>query len=184
MEIGEDDLALPHPRPLALDGLLHFDHHLGLGPHVRGLGHERRPRRAIRLVREPRADPGALLHEHAVAVAHQRLDPRRHERHAVFGSLDLFGDTNDHARSTTFLRDVFVLRRCVTSLRLCPAIRPSAAPAQSTPPPPPPVPGPGSDTARRAPKNRPNDTSARTDSPETASAGPGSAASPRRAPPP
>src|SRR5712664_510005 len=115
MEVGEDDLALPHARPLALDGLLHFDHHLGLGPHVRGLGHERRPRSAIRLVREPRADPRALLHEHAVAVAHQRLDTRRHERHAVFGSLDLFGHSDNNARSATFLRDVFVLRLCATS---------------------------------------------------------------------
>src|SRR2546422_4720036 len=97
MEVREHDLALAHARPLGLDRLLHLDHHLGLGPHVSGPGHERPARHAIRLVRKPRADPRPLLHEHAVPVAYQRLDPRRHQRHTVLGGFDLFGDANDHA---------------------------------------------------------------------------------------
>src|SRR5439155_24062717 len=83
---------------------------------VRGLADKRPARHAIRLVRKPRADPRPLLHEHAVPVAHQRLDPRRHQRDTVLGSFDLFGHSDDHACSATFLRDVFVLRLRVTSL--------------------------------------------------------------------
>src|SRR5438876_1565226 len=85
-----------------------------LGPHVRGPGDERPARHAIRLVRKPRADPRPFLHEHAVPVAHQRLDPRRHQRHTVLGGFDLSGNTNDHGNSgLTSFRDAFF----VTSLR-------------------------------------------------------------------
>src|SRR6266550_3354609 len=132
MEVGEHDLALAHARPLGLDRLLHLDHHLGLGPHVRRLGDERRAHRAVRLVGEPRADPGTLLHQHVVSVAHQRLDARGYQRHTVLGRFDLLGHPDDHARSATFLRDVFVLRLCVTSLCYVFARRLYSFPSQTT----------------------------------------------------
>src|SRR5205809_917834 len=59
--------------------------------------------------REPRPEPGPVLHEDRVPVADQRLDSRRHQRYAVLGSFDLSRDSNDHARS--------VLRSCATPLR-------------------------------------------------------------------
>src|SRR2546422_590841 len=98
-EVGEPDLPLAHPRPLGLVRLLPLAPHPGLAPPARALGQERPARHAIRLVRNPRADPRALLHEHAVPVAYQRLDSRRHQRHTVLGGFDLFGDANDHACS-------------------------------------------------------------------------------------
>src|SRR5437870_670674 len=61
---------------------------------------------AIRLVRKPRPAPRALLHEHAVPVAYQRLDSRRHQRHTMLGGFDLFGHSDNHAGSA--------LRSCVT----------------------------------------------------------------------
>src|SRR2546427_703463 len=93
---------------------------------------------AIRPVRDPRAEPRPLLHEHAVPVAHQRLDPRGHQCHSVLGGFDLFWHTDNHAPHTPF-RDGLSRRLFVTSFSLSatpltpspvPTKQLSAAPAQ------------------------------------------------------
>src|SRR5207245_4820378 len=87
------------PARLALDGPLHRAQPLGRRPDGGLLGRQGRAGRAIRFVAEARAKPRALLHQHRVPVTHQRLDTGRHERHAVFGRLDLSRHTDDHALS-------------------------------------------------------------------------------------
>ncbi len=96
VEVGVDQLALPHPGPFDGDRLLHLHDHVGLGPHlVRGGQHLGADGGVVR-VGKPAPQPGARLHVHGVPGRYQRLRAGGHERDAVLVRLDFLRYADDH----------------------------------------------------------------------------------------
>ena len=102
MDEGDDVLAFMHHVDLGAalllveQGLLHLQDHVRARIEVSYVRHHLCAGGRIGLVREERADTGAVLHQHMGAV----LDELRHglggRSHTALAVHYLFGDTDDH----------------------------------------------------------------------------------------
>ena len=96
VQVGEEDLARPHPRILLGDRLLHLEDQLGLGPHLLDRSPAVAPSRVYSSSRMLLPPPAPLLDDHAVPGLDERAHAGRRQRHALLAGLDLARHADDH----------------------------------------------------------------------------------------
>ena len=96
VQVGEEGHVRSHQRVLGLDRLLDLDQQLGRTPHLLDRVDDARTGKAVRVVVEAGALPGAGLHQHVVAAADQLVGAGGRERDPVLVVLDLRGDADVH----------------------------------------------------------------------------------------
>src|SRR6185437_14165193 len=96
VQVGEQDLARREALVLAVERLLHLQHHLGVVPD-RVDARDGGAGRLVLGVFHGAARAGAGLDEHLVPAPAQLDDARRGQRHARLVRLDLLDDTDPHS---------------------------------------------------------------------------------------
>jgi len=99
MEIGEQDEIASQVAKLGALRLLDLQHHPRATPYGRGRSDCLSASRAVLVVSETAARPGAVLHQHAMAVIDEDRGARRRQRDAPLIRL-YFGRHSDDHRSS------------------------------------------------------------------------------------
>ena len=110
VEVGEDELTLPHVRPFALDRLLHLHDHLAVAPHRRGIGRDLRADRGVASSREAAAQPAPVSTSTECPAPISDLGAGGHERDAILVGLDLFRNADFHGGDVS-MSDVILRER-------------------------------------------------------------------------
>ena len=96
MQVGEEGQPLMHTVILVLDGLLHFQDELSVVPHLVDVVDDLCASVFVLVVRDPRTQACASLHQHLMPMTRQRMDARGRNGYAELIVLDLCGNTNTH----------------------------------------------------------------------------------------
>jgi hypothetical protein len=96
VQVREEHLPRREPLVLAVERLLHLEHHLGLAPHGVDVD-DGGTRRAVVVVGHGAAVAGGRLDQDVVPAPDELGDPSRRQRDAVLVRLDLLGDADLHA---------------------------------------------------------------------------------------
>ena len=102
VEVGEEGQPLAHPVVLLGDRLLDLEHHVDAAvgaPGLLGRRDDGRARGDVLLVGDRRADTGAFLDDHVVAVRGQLVHADGRDGHAVLVVLDFLRDADAHVFS-------------------------------------------------------------------------------------
>jgi hypothetical protein len=101
VQVGEQDLARPHPAVLDGDRLLDLQDHLGLAPDLVVVIGDLGPGGDELLVSDRGPQAGARLDDHLVPVPGELVHPGRRDRHPVLVVLDLAGNSHLHEADHT-----------------------------------------------------------------------------------
>ena len=117
MQVGEEGQPLMHAMIFVLDGLLHLQDELCVVPHLVDVVDDLCASVLILVVRDPRTQACASLHQHLMTMTHQRMNPIRGNSHTKLVVLDLRGNTNTHC---TFSFDSVLVDVIANQLRVTP----------------------------------------------------------------
>ena len=96
MQVGEQNLAGVELFALDSKRLLDLDDQFGARVDRIRIGRDLGAGRLVVGIGKTSAQPGIVLHQHAMAVGGQLAHRRRHQADAVFVILDLLGDADQH----------------------------------------------------------------------------------------
>jgi len=96
MQIGEEDLSLPELLALDRQRLLDLHDQLPAPEHLIGIRDDFRPDRAVVVIRNAGAQPGARFNDDVVTLPGQLAHRRRHKAHTIFAVLDFLRHADEH----------------------------------------------------------------------------------------
>ena len=100
MQVGEENLARPHPVELRIERFLDLQNQVGLFPDIVGAAGQSGAGLPVGAVRDGAADAGPRFNQHLVPAGDEGGDPGRSDGDAVLVVLDLGGDSDPHVSAS------------------------------------------------------------------------------------